>query len=185
MRRSKRAGRPFYTWPGRPCYTWAGRPCYVAVIKNLSALAVVISAKASGGVLRSSARHAATCATLAGSLVFILRTGSGERYGASVSIRMRSSGTSMAARRRSSEFLNVTIPEKLIMAPISRAARPVGAFGKRVKDDGRAIHAGCAEDGHGVVKRLASVDDDSLAQPPGQVKVLREDVSLGGRREKL
>jgi len=91
--------------------------------KNRRALAVVNSAMASGAVPRTAASRAATWATLAGSLGCILRSGSGEQNGESVSISSLSSGTIAAAWRSSSVFLNVTIPEKLIIMPMSSARR--------------------------------------------------------------
>lgn len=48
------------------------------------------------------------------------RTGSGERYGLSVSIRMRSSGTFTAASCNFGAFLKVTGPAKLMKYPSFR-----------------------------------------------------------------
>jgi len=64
----------------------------------------------------------ATWAT-AGSLVFILLTGSGDRYGESVLMTMRSSGTIATASRIAQAFLKVAMPEKLTIVPSSRIRR--------------------------------------------------------------
>ena len=63
-------------------------------------------AAASGMVMpRSSATTRAVCMTNDGSFTFCLRTGSGERYGASVSTRIRSLGVNFTTSRSSSVFL--------------------------------------------------------------------------------
>src|SRR5688572_4315458 len=85
---------------------------------NRLAFAVVAAANASSVVPRTSARQAAVCCTCAGSLRLILRTGSGDKYGLSVSTRIRSSGIEAATARRSADFLYVTIPAKLMYSPI-------------------------------------------------------------------
>ena len=69
---------------GTPRIGTAGRRDYPPRLagskpKNLSALELVNSANASSARPRTVARAAATWTTLAGSLVFIFRTGSGER----------------------------------------------------------------------------------------------------------
>src|SRR5204862_853169 len=65
---------------------------------------------------RSSATCSAVSTTFAGSFGFP-RTGCGLRYGASVSTRSRSSGTSRAAAWRSVAFGYVTLPAKEHMYP--------------------------------------------------------------------
>ena len=50
------------------------------------------------------------CTTSAGSLTFCFRTGSGDRYGASVSTTIRSAASSRAASRSPVAFLNVITP---------------------------------------------------------------------------
>ncbi len=62
-----------------------------------------------------AANTRAVCATFAGSLR-LPRTGTGARYGASVSTSSRSSGRSRAMARNSSDFGKVRMPEKLTIA---------------------------------------------------------------------
>src|SRR4051812_3535608 len=76
---------------------------------NLKKFSVVWRAISSGVTPRTSASTLATSDTYAGSLR-LPRYGIGARYGASVSIRKRSAGTSLAIARRSAEFLKVTMP---------------------------------------------------------------------------
>ena len=74
----------------------------------------------------SPARHAAVCATNAGSFRFP-RTGTGARYGLSVSTSSLSGGTSFATSRRSAAVLYVSIPANDRCRPTSRHARAVSA----------------------------------------------------------
>ena len=71
---------------------------------------------------RRRAISAATCGTKAGWLR-LPRCGTGARYGESVSISRRSSGTRRATSFRSCAFLNVTMPENEMWKPRSSAAR--------------------------------------------------------------
>jgi hypothetical protein len=71
---------------------------------------VVASASASNDIPRSSATRFAVWTTYAGSHGFP-RSGTGARYGLSVSTRMRSSGAHRATSWIAAALLNVTIPE--------------------------------------------------------------------------
>src|SRR5665213_422270 len=74
-----------------------------AVFSRVSAANVAI------GVPRTAATASPTTATHAGSFR-CPRCGTGAKYGASVSTRIRSSGTKRAASRSAPAFLNVTMP---------------------------------------------------------------------------
>ena len=87
---------------------------------NRRALAEVVAAIRSGVVPRSSARRAAVAVRSAGSLR-LPRCGAGARYGASVSISSRSSGT-RSSERRASQLRNVIMPLHDTHSPRPRAA---------------------------------------------------------------
>ena len=86
------------------------------------------------GTPRSCAISAATCGTYAGWLR-LPRNGTGARYGESVSISRRSSGTRRATSFTSCAFLNVTMPESEMWKPeVERGPRDVPRFGEAVHD---------------------------------------------------
>src|SRR5258706_2627348 len=66
---------------------------------------LVIRSNSSIEIPRNSATTRAVCITSAGSFTFCLRTGSGERYGESVSTRIRSLGANFTTSRSASVFL--------------------------------------------------------------------------------
>ncbi len=84
-------------------------------------LALVAAAIVSTGTPRSRAISTATCGTNDGSLV-LPRWGTGARYGESVSISMRSSGTFAATSFSAVALRKVTMPENEMWKPRSSAA---------------------------------------------------------------
>src|SRR5688572_8854613 len=82
----------------------------LALPKSRKKFSLVILASCSAGISLISASLLSVCRTNAGSLTFP-RCGTGARYGASVSTRMRSSGADLATARISSAFLKVRMPE--------------------------------------------------------------------------
>jgi len=87
--------------------------------KSRRAFAVVAAATVASGSPRSAATASATRRTCAGSFRRP-RWGTGARYGASVSIRSRSRGTSRTASRSRSAPLNVTMPATETWRPSER-----------------------------------------------------------------
>src|SRR5262249_16859570 len=86
------------------------------LLNSLKKLAVVIDANSSNSTPFRAATALAGARTKAGSLRLARyraggRDGKGARYGAWVSTRKRSSGTSRTIARRSSALRNVTMPE--------------------------------------------------------------------------
>ena len=120
-----------------------------------------------------------------GRLVAAAAMGTGARYGASVSTRMRSSGTSRAMARRSSDFLNVTTPEKEIDRPRSSA---VSASARdEVKQWRSAWNAPphlLLEDRRGVRLRVARMDDERQPEFAGDRDLAAKDaLATSGARD--
>src|ERR671936_3218589 len=94
------------------------------------AFASIRAASASTSSPRLAARAATTWTTFAGSLGRP-RRGCGARYGASVSVRMRSAGTRAAASRSSGAFGYVTLPANETYQPRSSAGSRSGGDEKQ------------------------------------------------------
>src|SRR4051794_35776178 len=77
--------------------------------KQVDALRSIWRSSSPGSSPRACASACSVCTTYAGSFRFP-RTGCGARYGASVSARILSAGTSRAARRRSTAFGKLALP---------------------------------------------------------------------------
>src|SRR5579883_2986038 len=90
--------------------------------KSLKKLALVCRAMVSNETPRASANTLAVSTTKAGSLR-LPRWRPGARYGASVSTRMRSAGSSAAMARSAPEFLNVRMPVNEMYRPSAMARR--------------------------------------------------------------
>src|SRR5262249_47736323 len=82
-----------------------------AMPKQAAAFSSICRSRAGGSSPPACARAASVCTTYAGSFR-LPRSGCGARYGESVSARMRSAGTCVALRRRSTAFGNVALPAK-------------------------------------------------------------------------
>src|SRR5262245_22562148 len=98
----------------------------VSLWKRRRALAVVCAATVSSGRPSTSASLRAVQPTWVGSLRSP-GTGTGARYGQSVSASTRSRGTVFAVARRSSAFLYVSMPAKEMNRPMSRQAAAIAA----------------------------------------------------------
>ena len=121
-------------------------------------LSDVARATVSTGTSRSRAISSATCTTSAGWLR-LPRCGTGARYGLSVSISMRSSGTRRATSCSATAFLNVTMPENEMWKPRSSAARATSQVSvKQCMTPPDFAGALLAHDRERVVRRAARVD---------------------------
>src|SRR5690242_7367771 len=88
--------------------------------KHSAALRSICCSSSAGSSPRACASAASVWTTLAGSFG-LPRTGCGARYGESVSARMRSPGTCVAARRRSTALGKVALPANETHQPRSSA----------------------------------------------------------------
>src|SRR5262249_58564005 len=98
--------------------------------KQRAAFASICAASSPGSALRACASAATVGTTFAGSFD-LPRSGTGVRYGESVSARMRSAGTAYAEERRSCAFLYVTLPANETYQPRSIAGSSSGSDEKQ------------------------------------------------------